>query len=155
MADDKMNVSSWEDSAEKSAPASGWENEKSRSPVDDRRRSEEPPNDGTNIYIRGIANGVTEQDLEEEYSKFGKILKINVLIDPYTKENRGFAFVTMEKGEDAAAAIEATHGKEVFGKTLLVEAAKRGRARSPTPGQYFGKKSGKKFKLIQRAIKRL
>ncbi len=49
----------------------------------------------------------------------------------------------MESSADAMAAIEATHGKEMFGKTLLVEAAKRGRARSPTPGQYFGKKSGK------------
>jgi transformer-2 protein len=132
---------SWGD-VEKSAPASGWEDEKSRSPVEERKETDETPNDGTNIYIRGISNGVTEQDLEAEYSKFGKILKINVLMDPYTKENRGFAFVTMEKAEEAVAAIEATHGKEIFGKTLLVEAAKRGRARSPTPGQYFGKKSG-------------
>jgi transformer-2 protein len=142
MTEDK---SSWDESVEKSAPASGWEDEKSRSPVQDRKEVDEPPNDGTNIYIRGIANGVTEQDLEAEYSKFGKIMKINVLMDPYTKENRGFAFVTMEKAEDAAAAIEGTHGKEIFGKTLLVEEAKRGRARSPTPGQYFGRKTGNHY----------
>ncbi|KAG0365016.1 hypothetical protein BGZ54_006947 [Gamsiella multidivaricata] len=44
------------------------------------------------------------------------------MYDPHTRESRGFAFVTMVRAEDADAAMQ----------------AKRGRARTPTPGQYRG-----------------
>ena len=58
--------------------------------------------------------------------------------DPHTKDSRGFAFVTMETVEDAEAAVAACNAVELMGRVMNVEKARRGRARTPTPGQYHG-----------------
>lgn len=58
--------------------------------------------------------------------------------DPHTKDSRGFAFVTMETAEEAEAAIAGLNATELMGRTMNVEKARRGRARTPTPGQYHG-----------------
>jgi RNA recognition motif-containing protein len=50
--------------------------------------------------------------------------------DPHTKESRGFAFVTMENVEDAEAAIAALSATELMGRTMNIEKARRGRART-------------------------
>jgi len=60
------------------------------------------------------------------------------MYDPHTRESRGFGFVTMESGEEADAAIAALNATDLMGKTLNVEKARRGRARTPTPGRYYG-----------------
>ncbi|KAA1075567.1 hypothetical protein PGTUg99_025640 [Puccinia graminis f. sp. tritici] len=66
------------------------------------------------------------------------VQKAQLMRDPNTKEVRGFGFVTMETCEEADAAMTALNGADLFGKPLGVEKARRGRARTPTPGQYFG-----------------
>lgn len=58
--------------------------------------------------------------------------------DPHTKDSRGFAFVTMETSEEADAAVAALNAQELMGRVMNVEKARRGRARTPTPGQYHG-----------------
>lgn len=73
--------------------------------------------------------------------------------DPHTKDSRGFAFVTMENGDEADAAVAALNATELLGRTMNVEKARRGRARTrtcsaapcdtahrntATPGQYHG-----------------
>jgi len=60
------------------------------------------------------------------------------MYDPHTRESRGFGFVTMETGEEADAAITALNATEIMGKIVTVEKARRGRARTPTPGRYYG-----------------
>jgi len=60
------------------------------------------------------------------------------MFDPHTRESRGFGFVTMETVEGADAAIAALNATDLLGKTMTVEKARRGRARTPTPGRYFG-----------------
>lgn len=61
--------------------------------------------------------------------------------DPHSKESRGFAFVTMETVEDAEAAISALSATELMGRTMNVEKARRGRARTrasrPRPFCFF------------------
>ena len=72
--DNKSANSGWDESVDKGAHSSGWGNDEgNKLPSEGQNRFEETPNDGTNIYIRGIANGVTEQDLEAEYGKYGKV----------------------------------------------------------------------------------
>ena len=50
--------------------------------------------------------------------------------DPHTKDSRGFAFVTMENTEDAENAVTNLNATELMGRTMNVEKARRGRART-------------------------
>ncbi|KAF9578861.1 hypothetical protein BGW38_005139 [Lunasporangiospora selenospora] len=44
----------------------------------------------------------------------------------------------MVRGEDADAAMQVLSGFELHGSTITVSMARRGRARTPTPGTYHG-----------------
>ncbi|GAA5903136.1 RNA recognition motif domain-containing protein [Sporobolomyces salmoneus] len=95
-------------------------------------------NPGNNIHVSGLSSRVEERDLEEVFGKFGRIQKTAIMRDPHTKDSRGFAFVTMELPEDAETAITNLNATELMGRTMNVQIARRGRARTPTPGAYHG-----------------
>lgn len=59
-------------------------------------------------------------------------------MDPHTRESRGFGFVNMVDVSAADKSIESLSGKEISGRVLSVEKARRKRPRTPTPGKYFG-----------------
>ncbi|CAE6416506.1 unnamed protein product [Rhizoctonia solani] len=95
-------------------------------------------NPGNNLHVSGLSSRVDNRMLDEAFGKFGKVAKAAVVYDPHSRESRGFAFVTMESVEEAEAAIAALHNSELAGKPITVEKARRGRARTPTPGKYLG-----------------
>ncbi|KAI0095193.1 hypothetical protein BDY19DRAFT_878878, partial [Irpex rosettiformis] len=102
-------------------------------------------NPGNNLHVSGLSHRVDTRDLEQAFAKIGRVKKAQVMYDPHTRESRGFGFVTMETSEEADAAITALNATDFMGKTMTVEKvrqrqteARRGRARTPTPGRYFG-----------------
>ncbi|KAL2918839.1 hypothetical protein HK105_201673 [Polyrhizophydium stewartii] len=97
----------------------------------------ESSNNGSNLFVSGLSLEVRDDDLEKLFSKYGKINKCQVMVDPRTKESRGFGFVDFESVVDADAAL-ALDGAELLGRQIIVQKAKRGRPRTPTPGEYRG-----------------
>ncbi|KAI8585178.1 hypothetical protein BDZ88DRAFT_433754 [Geranomyces variabilis] len=96
-------------------------------------------NPGNNLYVTNLSLRTRERDLEKLFGEYGKISKAAIMYDPHSQESRGFAFVSFDLPEDADNARAAISGKvELDGKVITVELAKRGRARTPTPGRYFG-----------------
>jgi transformer-2 protein len=95
-------------------------------------------NPGNNLHVSGLSTRVDDRDLDEAFAKYGRIQKCQVMRDPHTRDSRGFAFVTMETAEEAEAAIAGLNATELMGRTINVQKAKRGRARTPTPGAYHG-----------------
>ncbi|OCH92977.1 hypothetical protein OBBRIDRAFT_725766, partial [Obba rivulosa] len=105
-------------------------------------------NPGNNLHVSSLSHRVDTRDLEAAFAKIGRVQKAQVMYDPHTRESRGFGFVTMETAEEADAAITALNATELMGKTMTVEkvcaavhvceCARRGRARTPTPGRYYG-----------------
>ncbi|KAG0456908.1 hypothetical protein HPP92_022065 [Vanilla planifolia] len=93
---------------------------------------------GNNLYVTGLSTRVTSEDLEKYFGKVGKVSECEVVLDPRTSESRGFAFVTMETVEDADRCIRRLDGSVLEGRLMIVEKAKRGRGRTPTPGKYRG-----------------
>lgn len=71
-------------------------------------------------------------------TRLEQITKTQIMYDPHSRDSRGFAFVTFETAEEADAALEGMNGVELSGRTLVVQKARRSRARSPTPGRYHG-----------------
>ncbi|QRV80301.1 RNA recognition motif protein [Ceratobasidium sp. AG-Ba] len=95
-------------------------------------------NPGNNLHVSGLSSRVDNRMLEEAFGKYGKVAKASVVYDPHTRDSRGFAFVTMDTVEEAEAAIAGLHNSDLAGKPMTVEKARRGRARTPTPGKYLG-----------------
>ncbi|KAJ7165030.1 hypothetical protein C8R46DRAFT_1097958 [Mycena filopes] len=95
-------------------------------------------NPGNNLHVSSLSHKIDTRDLEAAFAKIGRVKKASVMYDPHTRESRGFGFVTMESPEEADAAVAALNGTELGGKAVNVEKARRGRARTPTPGRYYG-----------------
>ncbi|RLM60640.1 hypothetical protein C2845_PM14G10370 [Panicum miliaceum] len=84
-------------------------------------RSEDDRNPGNNLYVTGLSTRVTEDDLEKFFNKEGKVKNCHVVLDPRTKESRGFAFVTMDTVEDARRCIKYLHRTVLEGRLVTVE----------------------------------
>jgi len=95
-------------------------------------------NTGTNLFVTGIHPRLTEEDVMRLFAKYGEVEKCQIMLDPHTKESRGFGFVKMSTLEQADGAKEGLQGESFEGRTLSIEKARRSRPRTPTPGKYFG-----------------
>ncbi|KAK2751633.1 hypothetical protein FQN55_000354 [Onygenales sp. PD_40] len=95
-------------------------------------------NTGSNLFVTGIHPRLTESDVSRLFEKYGDVESCSIMLDPHTKESRGFGFVKMVTSEQADAAKEGLQGEVIEGRTLSIEKARRGRPRTPTPGKYFG-----------------
>ncbi len=71
-----------------------------------------------NIYVGNISWGLTDQDLENVFAEHGTVTSAKIITDRATGRSRGFGFVEMSDG--AEAAIEALNGTEVDGRELVV-----------------------------------
>ena len=71
-----------------------------------------------NIYVGNISWGLKDQDLENVFAEHGTVTSAKIITDRATGRSRGFGFVEMSDG--AEAAIEALNGTEVDGRELVV-----------------------------------
>ena len=71
-----------------------------------------------NIYVGNISWGLNDQDLENVFAEYGTVTSAKIITDRMTNRSRGFGFVEMSDG--AEAAIEALNGTEVDGRELVV-----------------------------------
>ena len=71
-----------------------------------------------NIYVGNISWGLNDQDLENVFAEHGTVTSAKIITDRATGRSRGFGFVEMSDG--AEAAIEALNGTEVDGRALVV-----------------------------------
>lgn len=95
-------------------------------------------NTGSNLFVTGIHPRLTESDISRLFEKYGDVENCSIMVDPHSKESRGFGFVKMMTAEQADAAKEGLQGDVIEGRTLSIEKARRSRPRTPTPGKYFG-----------------
>jgi RNA recognition motif-containing protein len=71
-----------------------------------------------NIYVGNISWGMSDQDLENLFAEHGTVTSAKIITDRMTNRSRGFGFVEMSDG--AEAAIEALNETEVDGRKLVV-----------------------------------
>jgi RNA recognition motif-containing protein len=114
---------------------------------------EDAANTGSNLFVTGIHPRLTEADVSRLFEKYGEVESCSIMLDPHTKESRGFGFVKMVTTDQAEAAKEGLQGEVIEGRTLSIEKARRARPRTPTPGKYFGPpKRGKSHFCLQKAL---
>jgi RNA recognition motif-containing protein len=74
------------------------------------------------IYVGNLPFDTTSDDLQSWFGEHGTVTRAQVATDRETGRSRGFGFVEMSKGGDAA--IAAFNGAEVGGRRLKVNEAK-------------------------------
>ncbi|KAM6906188.1 heterogeneous nuclear ribonucleoprotein Q-like isoform 2-T3 [Lycodopsis pacificus] len=68
------------------------------------------------LFVRNLANGVTEELLETSFSEFGKLERVKKLKD--------YAFIHFEERDGAVKALEEMNGKELEGEPIEIVFAK-------------------------------
>jgi len=75
-----------------------------------------------NLYVGNLPFQTTAEDLREAFSEFGTVTRSQIISDRETGRSRGFGFVEMSEG--AEAAVTAMNGKTFQGRTLTVNEAR-------------------------------
>lgn len=75
-----------------------------------------------NLYVGNLSFDTTEAELREAFAEHGTVTSAQVIMDRDTGRPRGFAFVEMSDGGDAAMA--ALNGAQLNGRTISVNEAR-------------------------------
>lgn len=98
------------------------------------------------VYVTNLSRTVKEYELEDVFAKYGTLKSVKIVKDPFTKESRGFAFITYEKNSQALESIKEMNGQQFSGRQISVEISKRNKERTSTPGIYLGPSSAKRMR---------
>lgn len=66
----------------------------------------------TNLYVKNLAEDMTEDALHEMFSKFGKVCNVVIMKDG-KGNSRGFGFVNFESPEEARKAVDVLNGAQM------------------------------------------
>jgi RNA recognition motif-containing protein len=79
---------------------------------------------GNKLYVGNLGYGLGDSDLEKLFTTYGSVRSAQVIKDRDTGRSKGFGFVEMGSDQEAQAAITALNGKEIDGRTLVVNEAR-------------------------------
>ncbi|OSZ79150.1 RNA-binding protein [Chitinophagaceae bacterium IBVUCB1] len=77
-----------------------------------------------NIFVGNLNFKTTEEELRGEFSAFGTVDNVHIVMDKFTGRARGFAFVEMPEQAEAQAAIDRLNGATVGQRQIVVNEAK-------------------------------
>ncbi|MBU1445728.1 RNA-binding protein [Patescibacteria group bacterium] len=78
----------------------------------------------TKLFVGSLSWGVNDEALKEAFSAAGTVVSATVITDRMSGRSKGFGFVEMETEEEAQAAIEMLHEKELDGRKIIVNVAR-------------------------------
>ena len=76
------------------------------------------------LYVGSLPYSVTDDKLREHFSQAGTVESAQVIIDRMSGRSKGFGFVEMASDDDAQKAIEMFNGKEMDGRSIVVNEAR-------------------------------
>lgn len=80
------------------------------------------------LYITGLDVSITDRDLKEECSKFGKIKRVTIIKDKETRTSKGFGYLLFYNEDEATKAL-----KELDGRVMSDKPVKCKYSHSETP----------------------
>ncbi|KAG9219405.1 hypothetical protein CCMSSC00406_0005299 [Pleurotus cornucopiae] len=105
-------------------------------PAATKRPSQAPvaPNPSSVLGVFGLSIRTQERDLDEEFSRFGRVEKVTIVYDQRSDRSRGFGFIRMSTVDEAARCIQELNGVELNGRRIRVDYSVTDRPHNPTPG---------------------
>jgi RNA recognition motif-containing protein len=59
-----------------------------------------------NIYVGQLPYNVTEEELREMFLQYGEVSSLNLIMDRYSGQSKGFGFIEMPNNSEADQAIK-------------------------------------------------
>ncbi len=78
----------------------------------------------TKLFVGSLSWGVKDDSLKEAFEQAGTVVSATVITDRMSGRSKGFGFVEMGSPEEAQAAIEMWHEKELDGRAIIVNEAR-------------------------------
>ena len=75
------------------------------------------------LYVGNLSYHTDQENLRAAFAACGEVVDVKVMTDRETGRSRGFAFVEMANGNDAANAIKQLDGAQLDGRSLRVNEA--------------------------------
>jgi RNA recognition motif-containing protein len=88
----------------------------------------------TNIYVGNLPFSATAEEIQALFGTYGTVENVRLITDRETGRLRGFGFVEMSSG--AQAAVTALNQRELGGRVLTVNLAKPREERAPRPRRW-------------------
>ena len=76
-----------------------------------------------NIYVGNLSYTVSESELKDLFTPYGKVESVKIITDRYTGNSRGFGFIEMTDRTGGEQAISELGGKEIYGRKIKVSEA--------------------------------
>ncbi|MFH1048886.1 MAG: RNA-binding protein [Patescibacteria group bacterium] len=76
------------------------------------------------LYVGSLSYSTTDDALKATFSAAGTVVSASIIIDKMSGRSKGFGFVEMSTDEEALKAVEMFNGKEVDGRTIIVNEAR-------------------------------
>ncbi len=92
------------------------------------------------LFVGGLSYTTTSEELKEIFAKIGEVTSCEVIMDKFTNQGKGFAFVEFADDANADKAISELNGTELGGRKIVVNEARPREERSS--GGYGGRDSG-------------
>ena len=90
------------------------------------------------LYVGSLPYSTTDDSLKEMFAEAGTVESATVITDRDSGRSKGFGFVEMATDEEAAKAVETLNGKEVDGRTIVVNEARPKEDRPQRSGGFGG-----------------
>lgn len=95
------------------------------------------------LYVGNLPFSATEDEVRSLFEEHGSVASVAIITDRETGRPRGFGFVEMEEGADAA--MRALDGKEMDGRNLQVNEARPRENRGGGGGGGGGRSRGPRW----------
>ncbi|XP_046699332.1 ELAV-like protein 2 isoform X4 [Silurus meridionalis] len=70
-----------------------------------------------NLYVSGLPKTMTQKELEQLFSQYGRIITSRILVDQVTGVSRGVGFIRFDRRIEAEEAIKGLNGQKPSGAT--------------------------------------
>lgn len=85
------------------------------------------------LFVGSLPFSASEDQLRTLFSPFGQITELKLIIDRFTGQSKGIAFIEFSSAEEANIAMKALHESTMDGRNIIVNIAK-----PPRPREDFG-----------------
>src|SRR3989344_3163174 len=76
------------------------------------------------LFLGSLPYSETEGQLRELFAPHGEIVELKVIMDRFTGQSKGIAFVEFSTEEQAQTAMKALHETQLDGRSIIVNIAK-------------------------------